>query len=90
MVTISFLQNCCNPSGAGEDTNVPAITKDLFKGFRFFTYPINDSFGVTSNELFFQRVRTHLGKADFQFSYAIQGFLKASFFGFTKLLNILF
>ena len=53
MVTTSLLQNCCNPSSAGEGTNVLAITKDLFKGFGFFTYLINDSLGVTSNELFF-------------------------------------
>jgi hypothetical protein len=52
MVTTSLLQNCCNPSSAGEGTNIPTITKDLVKGFDFFTYPINDSLGVTSNELF--------------------------------------
>jgi hypothetical protein len=65
MITTSILQNCCTPSGAGEGTNVPAITKDLFKGFGFFTNPINDSLGVTSNKFFFQRVHTHLGKAGF-------------------------
>jgi hypothetical protein len=53
MVTTSLLQNCCNPSSASEGTNIPTITKDLFKGFDFFTYPINDSLGVTSNEFFF-------------------------------------
>jgi hypothetical protein len=53
MVTTNLLQNCCNPSRAGKGTNVPAITEDLFKSFGFFTYPINDSFGVTSKEFFF-------------------------------------
>jgi hypothetical protein len=90
MVATSLLQNCCNPSSIDEGTNVPAVTKDLFKGFSFFTYPINDSFRVTSNEFFFRRVRTHLGKAGFQFSYTIQGFFIASLLGFTKLFNILF
>jgi hypothetical protein len=88
MVTTNHLQNCCNPLCAGEGTNITTITKDLFKGFGFFTYPINDTLVVTSNELFFGRIRTHLSKAGFQFSYAIQGFLKASLLGFTKLLNI--
>jgi hypothetical protein len=53
MVTSSLLQNCCNSSSVGEGTNIPSITKELFKGFGFFTYPINESLGVTSNELFF-------------------------------------
>jgi hypothetical protein len=65
MFTTSLLQNCCKPLSVGEGTNIPTITKDLFKSFGFFTYPIDDSLGVTSNELFFRRVRTHLGKADF-------------------------
>jgi hypothetical protein len=37
IVTTSLLQNCCNPSSAGEGTNITMITKDLFKGFGFFT-----------------------------------------------------
>jgi hypothetical protein len=90
MVTTSLFQNCCNPSSVSEGTNITAITKDLLKGFDFFTYPINDPLRITSNELFFGGIRTHLGKAGFQFSYAIQGFLKASLLGFMKLLNILF
>jgi hypothetical protein len=90
MVTTSLLQNCCNPSSAVKGRNITAITKDLLKGFGFFTYPINDLLGITSNELFFGRIRTHLGKAGFQFCYAIQGFLKASLLGFTKLFNIFF
>jgi hypothetical protein len=53
MIITSLLQNCWNPSSTGEGTNIPSITKDLFKGFGFFTYLINDSLGVTSNELFF-------------------------------------
>jgi hypothetical protein len=65
MVTTNLLQNCCNPSSASEGTNITTITKDLFKGFGFFTYPIKDSLGVTSNELFFGRIRTHLGKDGF-------------------------
>jgi hypothetical protein len=44
MVATSLLQNFCNPSSADKGTNVPAITKDLFKGFGFFTDPINYSF----------------------------------------------
>jgi hypothetical protein len=65
MITTSLLQNCYNPSGVSKGTNVPVITKDLFKGFGFFTNPINDSLGVTSNKFLFRRVRTHLGKAGF-------------------------
>jgi hypothetical protein len=65
------------------------ITEDLFKSFGFSAYPINNSLGVTSNEILFGRICTHLGKTGFQFSYAIQGFLKASLLGFAKLLNIL-
>jgi hypothetical protein len=53
MVATSLLQNSCNPSSAGKGANITTTTKDLFKGFSFFTYPINDSLGVTSNEFFF-------------------------------------
>jgi hypothetical protein len=76
------------PPSVGEGTNVPAITEDLFKSFNFSAYPINNTLGVTSNEIFFGRICTHLGKASFQFPYAIQGFFKASLLGFAKLLNI--
>jgi hypothetical protein len=53
MAAASLLQNCCNPSSAGEGTNIPTITKDLFKSFGLLTYPIDDSLGVASNEFFF-------------------------------------
>jgi hypothetical protein len=88
MVATSLLQICCNPSSANESTNVPAIAEDLFKSFDFPAYPINNTLGVTSNEILFGRISTYSGKAGFQFSDAIQGFLEAPFLVFMKLLNI--
>jgi hypothetical protein len=88
MIATSLLQNCRNPSSAGESTNVPAIAEDLFKSFGFPAYPINNTLGVTSNEFLFGIIITHSSKAGFQFSYAIQGFLEAPLLGFAKLLNI--
>jgi hypothetical protein len=88
MVASSLLQNCRNPSSASESTNVPAITEEFFKIFGFPAYPINNTLGVTSNEILFGRISTHPGKDGFQFSYAIQGFLEAPLLGFAKLLNI--
>jgi hypothetical protein len=88
VVATSLLQNCCNPSSASESTDVPAIGQDLFKSFGFPAYPINNTLGVASNKISFRRISIYSGKAGFQISYAIQGFLEAPFLGFTKLLNI--
>jgi hypothetical protein len=88
VVATSLLRNCRNPSSASESTYVPTIGRDLFKSFGFPAYPINNTLGVTSNEVLFRRISTHPGKAGLQFSYAIQGFLEAPLLGFAKLLNI--
>jgi hypothetical protein len=88
MIATSLLQKCRNPLSTGESTNVPAIAEDLFKSFGFPAYPINNTLRVTSNEILFGRISTQPGKAGFQFSYAIQGFLEAPLLGFVKLLNI--
>jgi hypothetical protein len=52
------------------------ITKDFFKGFDFFTYAIDDSFRVTSNELFFLRVCPTLAKLIFSFLTQSKDFSK--------------
>jgi hypothetical protein len=88
VVATSLLQNCHNISSASERTDIPAIAQDLFKSFGLPAYPINNTLGVTSNKILFERISTYFGKVVFQFSYAIQGFLEAPFLGFAKLLNI--
>jgi hypothetical protein len=49
MFSASFLQNCCNPSGTREGTKIPTIAKYFLKIFDFFADPLNDSFGIASN-----------------------------------------
>jgi hypothetical protein len=88
VVATSLLQNCRNTSSASESTDIPTIAQDLFKSFGFPAYPINNTLVVTSNKILFGRISTYFGKAVFQFSYAIQGFIEAPLLGFAKLLNI--
>jgi hypothetical protein len=88
MIASSLLQYSCNSSGAGESANISVIVQNFIKSFGFLAYPFNDAFGVASNEALLRGVSTYLCKAVFQNFHAIQGFSKAYFLGFAKLLNI--
>jgi hypothetical protein len=88
MIATSLLQDSRNPSSAGESIDIPTIAQDFLKSFGFPAYPINNALGIASIEVLFGRIGAYFGKAGFQIFHAIQGFLKAPFLGFTKLLNI--
>jgi hypothetical protein len=85
----SLLQNSCDSLDAGESTNISTIIQNILKSFGFPMYPLNNSFGVASNEVFLRGVGTNFWKAVFQIFHVVQGFFEASFLGLAKLLNIL-
>jgi hypothetical protein len=37
--------------GASEGTKIPSVTKNLFKGFGFTVNPLDNSVGVTADEV---------------------------------------
>jgi hypothetical protein len=89
MTTSSLLQNSRNPPGDGEEsTYISAIVQNFLKSFGFPAYPLNNTLGVTSNEILLRGVGTNFCSAVFQVFHVVQGFFEASFLGFVKLLNI--
>jgi hypothetical protein len=76
MVVTSLLQNCRNPSSAGEGTNVPTITEYLFKSFGFSAYPIKNTLGVTSDEFSSEEYAPTLAKMVFNFLTQSKDFSK--------------
>jgi hypothetical protein len=88
VIASSLFQNSCNSPSAGESTNIPTIAQDFLESFGFPAYPLNDAFGVTSNEVLLRGISTYFCKAVFQIFHTSQEFFEAPFLGLAKLLNI--
>jgi hypothetical protein len=65
MFASSHLQNSYDSLGARESTNISTIIQNLLKSFDFPVYPLNNAFGVASDEVFLGRVGTNICKAVF-------------------------
>jgi hypothetical protein len=76
MVTTSLLHNRCNPSSAGKGTNIPTITKNFFKGFGRFTYPINGPLGSPRMNFSSEEYAPTLAKLVFSFHTQSKDFSK--------------